>query len=221
MTGKIVWDATAERFFEAGVDHVVLYIPSVSGVYDTGFAWNGVTSITESPSGAEPTKIYADNLNYVTLTSLEEFSATLEALTYPDAFGQCDGSASPVVGVNVSGQPRKRFGLSFRTRLGNDVVGDTFGYKLHLLWGLAAAPSEKAYNTINDSPETTTFSWELSSTPVSAGALNPTSSITIRSDKVTAPKLTALETILYGQTTPTIVEPKLPTPAEIITMMAP
>lgn len=210
---RVTWDNVGERVYETGVDRGVLYIPT-NGVYDSGFAWNGLTAFTESPSGAESNKQYADNGVYVNLVSAEEFGGTLEAFTYPDEFAQCDGTATPVPGVQVGQQGRKQFGLSYRTLVGNDTEGTEFGYKVHLIWGALAAPSEKAYATVNDSPEAITFSWELSTTPVNAGdTLKATASMTIDSTKVDATALTNLENILYGTAG---VDPRLPSPAEVI-----
>lgn len=215
---RLTWDKTGERLYETGVDHGVLYIPDSSGVYNNGVAWNGLTTVTESPSGAESNPLYADNMKYLNLISAEEFGATIEAYTYPDEFGQFDGTATPVAGVSIGQQNRKSFGLSYRTRVGNDVQGSDFGYKLHLIYGATAAPSEKAYATINDSPEAITFSWELTTTPVDAGAgLKPTALLTIDSTKVDAAALAALEDLLYGSDTD---EPTLPTPAEVVAMFA-
>lgn len=211
----LVWDQTAERLYETGVDRGVLYIPNESGVYATGVAWNGLVSVTESPTGAEATAQYADNIKYLNLISAEEFGATLEAFTYPDEFNQFDGYATPEAGVVVGQQPRKAFGLSYRTRLGNDVEADSFGYKLHLVYGCVAAPSEKAYTTINDSPEAITFSWEISTTPTSVTGLNPTSLIVIDSTTVQAADLSDLEEALWGAAAAT---PHLPTPDEVIAM---
>lgn len=212
---RVTWDNTGERFYETGVDRGVLYIPNGSGVYDNGVAWNGLTTVTESPSGAEANALYADNIKYLNLVSAEEFGATLEAYTYPVEFGQFDGTSSPATGVTVGQQARKAFGLSYRTRLGNDVSGSEFGYKVHMIWGAQAAPSEKAYATINDAPEAITFSWELTTTPVYAGAsLKPTALIVVDSTKVDSAKLTTLEDLLYGTAgTP----PQLPTPEAVIT----
>lgn len=213
---KLTWDGTGARLYETGVDHGVLYIPNNMGVYDDGVAWNGLTTVTESPSGAEPTALYADNIKYLNLISAEEFGATVEAYTYPEEFGQFDGTASPVSGLSVGQQSRRPFGLSYRTRLGNDVAGQDYGYKLHLIYNATAAPSEKAYSTINDSPEAITFSWELTTTPVTAGdTLKPTAQLTIDSTKVDETALAALEDMLYG--TPG-QDPKLPTPLEVIAL---
>lgn len=217
MPGPLVWDLVGDRFYETGIDHGVLYVPDATGVYNTGVAWNGLTSVSEAPTGAEANAQYADNIKYLNLISVEEFGATLEAFTYPEEWAQFDGLAVPEPGVFVGQQPRKVFGLSYRTRVGNDLEGDAYGYKLHLVYGCIASPSEKAYNTINDSPEAITFSWEISTTPVPVTGLNPTSLIVIDSGIVDATKLTALETELYGAAA---AEPKLPLPDAVIAMMA-
>ena len=213
---KIVWDQTGERLYETGVNHGVLYIPA-SGVYSKGVAWNGLTAVTESPSGAEATALYADDIKYLNLMSTEEFACTIEAYTYPDEFAECDGSASLVAGVNIGQQPRKTFGLCYRTTIGNDTDSNAHGYKLHMVYGCLAAPSEKAYATINDSPEAITFSWEVSTTPVNVTGHKPTALLTIDSTKADPAKLAALEKILYGDTE---AEPRLPLPDEIATLMA-
>ena len=213
---KIVWDQTGDRLYETGVNHGVLYIPT-SGVYSKGVAWNGLTAVTESPSGAEATALYADDIKYLNLMSTEEFACTIEAYTYPDEFAECDGSASLVAGVNIGQQPRKTFGLCYRTTIGNDTDSNAHGYKLHMVYGCLAAPSEKAYATINDSPEAITFSWEVSTTPVNVTGHKPTALLTIDSTKADPTKLTALEKILYGDTE---AEPRLPLPDEIATLMA-
>lgn len=213
---KIVWDQTGERFYETGVKNGVLYIPT-DGVYSKGVAWNGLTAVTESPSGAEATPLYADDIKYLNLMSAEEFGATIEAYTYPDEFAECDGSASLATGVMIGQQSRKTFGLCYRTTLGNDTAGNDFGYKLHIIYGALAAPSEKAYATINDSPEAITFSWEITTTPVNVTGAKPTACITIDSTKADAEKLAALEKILYGDAE---VEARLPLPDEIKTLMA-
>lgn len=213
---KLVWDQTGERFYETGVKQGVLYPQETGGTYPKGVAWNGLTAVTESPSGAEVTPIYADDIKYLNLVSAEEFGATIEAYTYPDEFAQCDGSAEIAVGVMIGQQSRKTFGLSYKTTLGNDTEGNDFGYKLHIIYGALAAPSEKGYATINDSPEAITFSWEVSTTPVSVSGFKPTASITIDSTKVDAAKLEALEAILYGGTDN---EARLPLPDEIVTVM--
>ena len=194
---KLVWDQTGERLYETGIKNGVLYIPT-NGVYNKGVAWNGLTAVTESPSGAEATALYADDIKYLSLMSTEEFGATVEAYTYPDEFAQCDGSASLATGVMIGQQPRKTFGLCYRTTIGNDTEGNDFGYKLHIIYGALASPSEKAYATINDSPEAITFSWEITTTPVNVTGAKPTASLTIDSTKVDAEKLAALEKVLYG-----------------------
>lgn len=214
----LVWDQIGERLFETGVDHGVLYIPDVSGVYNDGVAWNGLISVQETPTGAEATPTYADNIKYLNLISLEEFGCTIEAYTYPEEFAPFDGLAVPQPGVAVGQQARGLFGLSYRTRIGNDVEGDALGYKLHLVYGCSATPSEKAYNTVNDSPEAITFSWEVTTTPAPVTGLRPTSLITIDSTVVAPADLTALETILYGAVA---TEPALPTPDAVIALFAP
>lgn len=215
---KLVWDKTGERLYETGVDHGVLYPVQAGGVYNKGVAWNGLISVTESPSGAEASPIYADNIKYLNLMSAEEFGATIEAYMYPDEFAECDGSAEIAKGVNIGQQSRKTFGLCYRTVIGNDVDSNEHGYKLHMIYGALAAPSEKGYQTINDSPEAITFSWELSTTPVNVGGFKPTASLTIDSTKADPIKLAALEKILYGDTNPE-TEARLPLPDEIATLM--
>lgn len=218
----LAWDLTGQRFYETGVDHGVLYIPDGVGEYTNGFAWNGLVSVTESPSGAEASPQYADNIKYLNLVSYEEFGATIEAFTYPLEFGQCDGTAAPEAGVYIGQQSRKSFGLAYRTLVGNDVEGTDLGYKLHLIYGALAAPSEKAYATVNDSPEALTFSWELTTTPVGVGTIGgtyykPTASLTIDSTVVNAAALAELEVLLYGTTG---VDPQLPTPAAVVALFA-
>lgn len=208
---KLVWDNTGERLYETGVSKGVLYIPT-SGVYSKGVAWNGLTAVTESPSGAEATPLYADDIKYLNLMSNEEFGCTIEAYTYPDEFAECDGSASLVDGVYIGQQARKTFGFCYRTVLGNDTENNDHGYKLHLIYGCLAAPSEKSYATINDSPEAITFSWEVSTTPVNVTGHKPTACITIDSTKVDPTKLATLETKLYGSES---TEAMLPLPDEI------
>nr|DAP82043.1 MAG TPA: tail tube protein [Caudoviricetes sp.] len=212
---KLVWDQTGERLYETGVRNGVLYIPT-AGVYSKGVAWNGLTAVTESPSGAEATPLYADDIKYLNLMSTEEFGATIEAYTYPDEFAECDGSAALVDGVYIGQQARKTFGLCYRTTVGNDTEGNDYGYKLHIIYGCLAAPSEKGYATINDSPEAITFSWEVTTTPVNVTGAKPTASITIDSTKADATKLAALEDILYGSESE---EARLPLPDEIKTLM--
>lgn len=213
---KLVWDQTGERLYETGVKNAVLYPQETGGTYPKGVAWNGITAITESPSGAEATPLYADDIKYLNLMSNEEFGATVEAYTYPDEFAVCDGSASIATGVSIGQQPRKPFGLAYKTTLGNDTEFNDHGYKLHIIYGALAAPSEKAYATINDSPEAITFSWELSTTPVNVTGHKPTASVTIDSTKVNAEKLAALEAILFGSED---TEARLPLPDEIIEVM--
>lgn len=213
---KLVWDQTGERLYENGVEQGVLYPQGTGGTYPKGVAWNGLTAVTESPSGAESTAIYADNKKYANMVSAEEFGATIEAYTYPDEFAECDGSAEIAPGVMIGQQNRKVFGLSYKTKIGNDTDGNDHGYKLHLIYGGQAAPSEKGYSTINDSPEAITMSWEVTTTPVDVPNFKPTASLVIDSTKVEATKLAALETILYGDTD---VEARLPLPNEIITLM--
>lgn len=222
----IVWDKTGERIYESGVDHGVLYPQDDTGAYAGGVAWNGLIGITESPSGAESNPQYADNIKYLDLMSAEEFGATIEAYMYPVEFEECDGTAEVAPGVTIGQQNRKTFGMSYRTKVGNDVAGQDYGYKLHLFWGAKASPSEKNFQTINDSPEATTFSWEVTTTPVVLTTINPktkkvynpTASMVVNSTKVDATKLAALEKILHGDTES---EPRLPTPDEVIAIFAP
>jgi hypothetical protein len=215
---RLLWDQVGERVYETGVDHGVLYVPDISGEYASGVVWNGLVSVSESPSGAESTPQYADNIKYLNLVSAEEFGATIEAFTYPDEFAQFDGAAEPEPGVLIGQQRRGTFGLAYRTKLGNDLAGDDYGYKLHLIYGATAAPTEKAYNTINESPEAITFSWELTTTPVEVPGYRPSATLVVDSTKVDAAKLTQLEDILYGVDTPTPVVARLPLPEEIITL---
>lgn len=207
------WDQTGERLYETGVDHGVLYLLD-NGLYDEGFAWNGLTAVTESPSGAEPTPLYADNMKYLNMMSVEELGGTIEAYTYPDEFAACDGTVEASAGVSVGQQDRATFGLSYRTRIGNDESAD-HGYKLHLVYGALAAPSEKAYATVNDSPEAITFSWEFSTTAVPVTDMKPTSQLTIDSTKVDPTMLATLEDALYGTVG---TDPRLPLPDEVIEM---
>lgn len=220
---KIVWDKTGERLYETGVKNGVLYLQT-NGVYNNGVAWNGLTAVTESPSGAEATALYADDMKYLNLYSAEEFGATIEAYTYPDEFAECDGSKELVDGVVIGQQTRKVFGLCYRTVIGNDTDGEAHGYKLHIIYGAMASPSEKAYATINDSPEAITFSWEITTTPVNVTGAKPTASVVIDSTKADPTKLAALETILYGKDPTTEggsdgVDPRLPLPDELKTLM--
>jgi hypothetical protein len=212
----LTWDQVGERTYEHGVDRGVLYLPDTTGDYIEGFAWNGLTTVTESPSGAESNPTYADNIKYLNLISLEEFGATIEAYTYPDEFAQCDGTAEPEPGIFLGQQNRRAFGLAYRTLKGNDTDGDSHGYKIHLVYGALAKPSEKAFASINDSPEAITFSWEIATTPVQVAGHKPTSLLTIDSTKVDPAKLTALETILYGSVGD---DPRLPLPDEVITLV--
>ena len=214
---KIVWDQTGERLYETGVKRGVLYVQDSGGTYPKGVAWNGLTAVTESPSGAEATPLYADDIKYLNLISTEELGGTIEAYTYPDEFAECDGSASIATGVYIGQQPRKTFGMCYTTTVGNDVDSNAHGYKLHLIYGALASPSEKAYSTINDSPEAITFSWEFSTTPVNVTGFKPTANIVIDSTKTTPEKLAALEKILYGDTD---VEPRLPLPNEVAQVMS-
>ena len=212
---KLVFDESGKRFYETGVSKGVLYVQDASGTYPQGVAWNGLTAVNEAPSGAEATPLYADDIKYLELRSAEEFGATIEAYTYPDEFEQCDGSAELAEGVVIGQQARKAFGLCYRTIVGNDVQGNDFGYKLHLIYGATAAPSEKAYATVNDSPEAVTFSWEVTCTPVEVEGFKPTATVVIDSRKVDAEKLAALEAKLYGSDAE---EAQLPLPAEIAAM---
>jgi len=213
---KLLWDQVSERRFETGVDQGVLYIPT-NGVYSIGYAWNGLTAVTESPGGAEASPLYADNQVYLNLVSSETFGGTIEAYTYPDAFAQCDGTATPSTGVSIGQQARKTFGLAYRTKVGNDVSGQDLGYKIHLVWGALAAPSEKAYATVNDSPEAITFSWAITTTPVAVTGYKPTATLTVDSTKVTPANLQVLEDALYGSAG---TDPRLPLPDEVIAMFA-
>ena len=195
---KLVWDESGKRLYETGVEKGVLYVQGENGQYQQGVAWNGLTAVTESPSGAEPTALYADDIKYLELFSAEEFGATIEAYTYPEEFEACDGSASLGTGVTIGQQDRKAFGICYRTVVGNDVKGNEHGYKLHLVYGAKAKPSEKAYATVNDSPEAVTFSWEVTTTPVNVAGFKPTATVTIDSTKIQPDKLKAIEDKLYG-----------------------
>lgn len=221
---KTTWDAIGERLYETGLDRAVLYTATQSDPYGKGTAFNGLTEMTEKPSGAELTDLFADNIKYASLRAAETFGATMGAFTYPDEFAECDGSVSPADGVYFGQQARKPFGFSYRTLIGDDQHDSADkGYKLHLLYGMSAAPSERAYNPINDSPNATTFSWELSSTPVVVAGYKPVSCITIDSTKADAAKLAALEAILYGTAAveggAEAVEARLPMPSEVLTLM--
>ena len=215
---KLVWDKTGDRLYETGVKNAVLYVRDSGGAYSKGVAWNGITAVTESPSGAESNPLYADDIKYLNLISNEDFGATIEAYTYPDEFAECDGSAELVDGVKIGQQKRKTFGLCYRTTLGNDVDGNDHGYKLHIIYGATAAPSERAYATINDSPEAITMSWELSTTPVTVTGFKPTAHLEIDSTKVKAEELTKFEEILYGKDGAEQSGPRLPLPDEIATL---
>lgn len=211
-TQRLTWDDAGKRLYETGVKQGVFYPQDDNGAYPKGVAWNGLTAVTESPEGAEPTPLYADDIKYLNLLSTEEFKATVEAYTYPDEFAECDGSGSIVEGVTIGQQDRKTFGLSYRTSLGNDVKGNEYGYKLHIVYGCLAAPSEKAYATVNDSPEAITFSWEVSTTPVNVTGFKPTASLVLDSVKLGAAKMKAIEDVLYGSSA---AEARLPLPDEI------
>ncbi len=212
----LLWDQVGEHVYETGVDHGVLYIPDSMGVYDTGVAWNGLTNVTESPSGAEANAQYADNIKYLNLYSAEEFGATIEAFTYPEEFNQFDGVITPSPGVYVGQQKRLPFGFCYRTLIGNDTEATAYGYKIHMVWGATATPSEKAYGTVNDSPEPINFSWEIATLPLAVGTgMDPTSLIVIDSTKVDADALLALEEILYGSVS---TDPSLPSPEEVVAL---
>lgn len=221
---KIAWDTTGEHFYETGVNHGVLY-PMIDGAYSKGVAWNGLITVTESPSGAEATSSYADNIKYLTLYSAEEYGATIEAYSSPEEFDACDGSTEIAPGVTIGQQDRLPFGFCYRTILGNDTKGDNYGYKLHIIYGAKASPSEESHNSVNDSPEAGTLSWELSTTPVNVAGHNPTASLEIDSTKADPDKLAELEEILYGKDETTTgagdgVEPRLPLPDEIASILA-
>ena len=213
---KLIWDATGEKRYETGVNQGVLYVMDENGAYPKGVVWNGLTAVTESPSGAEATPLYADDIKYLNLMSAEEFGASIEAYTYPDEFMECDGSAILLEGAYIGQQPRKTFGMCYRTTLGNDVLNDSYGYKLHMIYGALASPSEKAYATINDSPEAITFSWEVTTTPVPVTGFKPTASLVIDSTKVSKEQLAALEAVLYGDDD---VDARLPLPDEVKTIL--
>lgn len=214
---KLEWDKTGKKYYETGVDHGVLFPQKNDGTYDKGVAWNGLTAVNESPSGAEPNEKHADNMLYAVLRSAEKYEATIEAMTYPDEFDECDGTKELATGVYVGEQPRKPFGFSFRTKVGNDTSGMEAGYKLHIVYGATAKPSEKNYETVNEDPDAMSFSWEITTTPVTLEGYQPVSHIVIDSTKADATKLAALEAQLYGDTNG---DATLPTPTEIKTMMA-
>lgn len=213
---RLIWDEVGQRFFETGVKNGVLYVQDNDGSYKNGVVWNGLTAVTESPSGAEETPLYADDVKYLTLRSAEEFGATVEAYTYPEEFEQCDGSASIANGVTIGQQARRAFGLCYRTSVGNDIQGQNFSYKLHLIYGCTVAPSEKSYSTINDNPEAITFSWELSTVPVPVDGFSPTASLVIDASKVDEGKMQQLEDALFGNESN---EAKLLLPNEIMEML--
>lgn len=213
---KMVWDQIGQKRYETGIEQCALYPQSAEGTYPKGFPWNGVTGVSESPSGAEPTAIYADNVKYLSLMSAEEFGATITAYTYPEEFEACDGSAEIADGVTVSQQDRTPFGLVYKTIIGNDIKQNKYGYKLHIIYGGLAKPSGKDFKTVNDSPEAIEMSWEVSTTPVSVEGMKPTAKLTIDSTKADPEKLAALEAILYGSAD---TEPRLPFPDEIATLM--
>ena len=213
---RLIWDEVGQRFFETGVKNGVLYVQDNDGSYKNGVVWNGLTAVTESPSGAEETPLYADDVKYLTLRSAEEFGATVEAYTYPEEFEQCDGSASIADGVTIGQQARRAFGLCYRTSVGNDIQGQNYSYKLHLIYGCTVAPSEKSYSTINDNPEAITFSWELSTVPVPVDGFSPTASLVIDASKVDKGKMQQLEDALFGDETN---EAKLLLPNEIMELL--
>lgn len=218
---KLVWDQTGSRLYETGTDHGVLYpmrdeVTTTTDPYGPGVAWNGLTAVNESPSGAEPTALWADNIKYLNLMSAEEFAATIEAYTYPTEFEACDGSRALATGVTIGQQPRKMFGFCYRTLVGNDQKSNDYGYKIHLIYGCLASPSAKNYQTVNDSPEAITFSWEVSTTPVDVTGFKPTATLVVDSTKTAAEKLKALEAVLYGGES---TEPRLPLPDEVVTIL--
>ena len=213
---KLVWDQTGQKFFETGVSNGVLYVSDGQGGYLKGVAWNGLTSVAENPSGAESNPVYADNIKYLNIISAEEFGATIEAYTYPDEFMECDGSAQVVAGVNIGQQARKSFGISYRTRVGNDVAGDNLGYKIHVIYNCQASPSGKTYSTVNESPEAITFSWEVTTTPVPVEGFRPTATVVFDSTKLEAEKMAAVENALYGGASS---EPELPSIEELLALV--
>ena len=213
---KLVWDQSGQKFFETGISNGVLYVSDGQGGYLNGVAWNGLISVAENPSGAESNPVYADNIKYLNIISAEEFGATIEAYTYPDEFMECDGSAQVVAGVNIGQQARKSFGISYRTRVGNDVAGDNLGYKIHVIYNCQAAPSGKTYSTVNESPEAITFSWEVTTTPVPVEGFRPTATVVFDSTKLDAEKMAAVENALYGGTSS---EPGLPSIEELLALV--
>lgn len=213
---KLIWDARGEHLYETGTDHGVIYPIDTNGAYTTGVVWNGLTSVSESPEGADVTDLWADNIKYASIRATETFKATIEAYTYPDEFALCDGSAELVPGVLIGQQPRKSFGFSYRTKIGNEILFDEYGYKLHIIYGASVSPSEKSYETINDSPSAITFSWEMDTVPVDVVGFKPTASLVVDSTKVEAEKLAALEAVLYGSDTE---EARLPLPDEIANIL--
>ena len=213
---KLVWDQSGQKFFETGISNGVLYVSDGQGGYLNGVAWNGLISVAENPSGAESNPVYADNIKYLNIISAEEFGATIEAYTYPDEFMECDGSAQVVAGVNIGQQARKSFGISYRTRVGNDVAGDNLGYKIHVIYNCQAAPSGKTYSTVNESPEAITFSWEVTTTPVPVEGFRPTATVVFDSTKLDAGKMAAVENALYGGTSS---EPGLPSIEELLALV--
>lgn len=226
MAYALTWDGVGERFYETGTKMGVIYPQNSLGLYSKGYAWNGLTAVTESPSGADATALYADDIKYLNLRATEEFGATIEAYSYPDVFAECDGTAIPVQGVYLGQQVRKPFGFTFRSTLGNDTESNDYGYKLHLIYNATASPSERSYSTINDSPDAISFSWELTTTPINVTGYKPISNIVIDSTKVDATKLAALEQILYGTPageggTPAAVDARLPLPDEVISILGP
>ena len=214
---KLIWDNVGEKVYETGLDRGVLYpLNTKTNAYDTGVAWNGLSKVSEKPSGAESSDVYADNIKYLNLISAEKFAATIEAYTYPDEFAVCDGTAEPAPGIVIGQQTRKTFGMSYRTLVGNDVAGQDYGYKIHCIYGGVASPSEKGYSSVNESPEAISFSWELNTTPVPVEGFKPTASLIVESTKVSKEALAAIEAILYGSEG---TEPRLPLPDEIIALI--
>jgi len=218
---RLVWDQTGQHFFETGVDQGVLFVyDDTNNTYGAGVAWNGLTAVNENPTGADANALYADNIKYLNLFSAEEFGATIEAYTYPDEFAACNGEKELATGVVVGQQPRKTFGFSYRTKIGNDVAGSDLGYKIHLVYGAMASPSDKNYETINDNPDAITFSWEITTTPISAGeGFKPTAHIIVDSTKVDSTKLTAFENYLYGSDGQSAAGSALPLPAKVIELL--